>query len=251
MKQERRWLQECLDAYNNLLYICGDKSFTLEDSDFFDFRHNIDESFIKTLFPIFKDIKTSTTFNYQTGNIFEQNKIQKELSLCIEFDEKHKRKITNWFSNSIYEQFSLKQINDTTWIIEFSVETLINNIINQEIQTLKQDCEEKAKPFYENQENQLLSDYEEQCLLEDEYYLGVRFISYNGEYPTYCSGNVCLEIEGIPYEFRLQDLQKSDFKYDINSIKPENLDENIRRYYNEIMRVLRKNLRSTCCGGCI
>ena len=63
-------------------------------------------------------------------------------------------------------------------------------------------------------------------------------------------GTICLEIEGIPYEFRLFDLQKDKFTYNLSSIKPEAFDENIRRYYHEIMRIIRKNLRSTCCGGC-
>lgn len=253
MKEKRKWLQECLNAYNNLLYICGDKSFTVEDSEFFDFRHNIDESFIKTLFPIFNDIKTKSTFSFQTYNQYENENIIKTLNLYIIFHVNHRKdydNVMNWFTDSIFEEFTIHKLDNTTWMIEMSVENIINNMLNNEIKELRQDCEEKAKPFYENLENQLLSDYEEKCLSEDEYYLGVRFISYDGEYPTYCSGTICLEIEGIPYEFRLFDLQEDKFTYNLNSIKPEAFDENIRRYHHEIMRIIRKNLSSTCCGGC-
>ena len=238
MKKERVWLQECQEAYNNLFHICEE----------------IDEEKIKNIFPIFKTMSITPGFVYQWNNpyiVSEAPINDKVLYLCIQFPSRNKKEVEEWLFNSIYNSFTIGKVNFNTYVVEFVVNDIITDILNHEIRELHNQCEEVAKPFYENKENQLLSDYEEQCLEEDEYYLGVRFINYSGAFPTYCDGVISLEIEGIPYDFNLLELQGSkSLEFNIGAIKPESFDINIRRYYNEIMRVIRKNLYCTCCGGC-
>lgn len=247
MYKERVWLQECNSAYQSLLFMCESNS--VIDDDFNDFRNNL-SNFVSKIFDIFQNmnsVRAEFLFHDkgQVGEIYN-----KKLYLCVYFPKKNFQKVKQWFDKTSYQEWSILSSNKIgESVFKIPVLSIIDKLQQDEIRELRMDCEEKAKPFLEGRENEILSDYEEKCLTEDEYYLGVRFISYDGEYPNYCKGNLVLEIEGVQYCFRLFDLL-SDGRYYIQGIKPEVFPENIRRYYHEIIRVMKNNLAYTCCGGC-
>ena len=117
----------------------------------------------------------------------------------------------------------------------------------------------------------------------------VKFISYTGKYPTLCSGVLTLEIDGVEYKFghnflnhrwdeKLdtwiytdEDPEHPNFEqfwtsggnvtYDDNwnwdiekgewEINVELLPEKFWDVADEIDKVMNKNMRKGCCGGCI
>lgn len=219
------------------------------DDDFVDFRNNL-SNFVSKIFNIFNNMENlRAEFLYhdkgQVGEIYN-----KKLFLSIYFPKKNFDSVKQWFDKNNFKNYILSTTNDIgESSLKIPVTSVIDKIIEDEIRIMRIDCEEKAQPFFDGKENELISAYEDECLENDPYYLGVKFISYNGEYPNYCNGIVTLEIEGIEYSFNLSELLGTKSYY-IKGINPDAFPENIRRYYHEIIRVMKDNLQYTCCGGC-
>lgn len=100
----------------------------------------------------------------------------------------------------------------------------------------------------------------------------VKFISYTGEYPNLCSGDLTLEIdgekvvfgnvydtgmrkrEGIHHTFWHSggyvgsdyEAYTGEWKIDV-----EEIPEEYRKYASEIDKVFNDNVPYGCCGGCI
>lgn len=228
MQDVRKWLQGCNEAYNHLLQYSSSLDKCIE------------------LFPIFEDMSNIVIeFSYQWGDPYHTGGItDKELSLVIEFPRKDRDRVDEWLKNSIYTHYSLSEINFATYLFEILVEDLIQDLLSNEIRILRKECEDLAEPYL-NSKMDPWGEYVDKCLEEDEYYLGVRFVSYDGKYPIYCRGIAIIEVNGISYEVPIKDSN-------LNKIKPEDFDEPIRRYYYEIIRVLKKNIGDKmCCGGCL
>ena len=89
----------------------------------------------------------------------------------------------------------------------------------------------------------------------------VKFISYNGSYPTYCIGTLTLEIDEEQVTFGLHDdnmfdkfwvegcmlvHDKEDEQYFVNL-----LPEQFRKYADEIEHIFDEEFEfKSCCGGC-
>ena len=243
MKKERQWLEQCVEAYKYLFSCCEASS---KKDDFSEFRNDLDK-FVCTIFDIFKEKTIFSEFRYDKQVRYDK----KELLLIIQYPRSQRHDVSAWFKEHKYKIKDNFESDFATYTVVLSVEDIIDTMIQTEIKKLREECEEIAAPYFDNEENKLLSEYEDMCLEEDPYYLGVRFISYSGEYPNYCSGNLILVIEGIQHQFYLPDLLKEPFSYDIRTIPIENFPPELHRYYYEIIRVMKKNLRFTCCGGCL
>lgn len=247
MDKRRAWLEQCESAYQVLLLTCDENS--ILDDEYSDFRNNL-KNFVSKIFWIFQDINFIRAEFLFHDNGEPLGIYDKRLCLCVYFPHKRFATVEKWFDDSDFTDYIIYDSNEMgESILKIPVTSIIYKLTQDEIRSLREDCEEKAKPFLEGKENEILSEYEEKCLEEDEYYLGVRFISYDGKFPNYCKGTVRLEIEGVEYCFILSNLLSGDSYY-IKGIKPEAFPINIRRYYHEIIRVMVKNLNYGCCGGC-
>lgn len=229
----RKALKKCCDAYNDLITA----------------SNNIDlHEITKTIFPPLK-CAYSSELSFQFGDPMIFGGIsEKELTLCVEFPRKKREEVLDWFADSNYEDYTLSEINFSTWMLEIPVNHILEVLTQNEIIALRKECEDIAKPFLEYRESEVLAEYEEKCLKDDPYYIGVHFVSYDGDYPTYCMGNVILEIEGVAYSFYLPNITKG-FGY-TREIDENKLPPNLKRYYHEIQRVIDNKLHWGCCGGC-
>lgn len=96
----------------------------------------------------------------------------------------------------------------------------------------------------------------------------VKFISYTGEYPCLCFGNLTLEIDGIEYTFGNSNTDFASFWHSGGSvwfddewgehveggewsIDVDDLPEQFRKYVQEIDSVFNENVEWGCCGGCV
>lgn len=84
----------------------------------------------------------------------------------------------------------------------------------------------------------------------------VKFISYDGSYPTYCLGNLTLEIDNETATFGLSsnNMYKifwSDGIY-LREDFANRLPEKFRKYADEIRQIFENedSLNEGCCGGC-
>lgn len=66
----------------------------------------------------------------------------------------------------------------------------------------------------------------------------VKFVSYTGNYPNLCRGDLTLEIDG--------EIGTGEWEIDV-----DRLPEKFRRYAREIGQVFNENVEYGCCGGCI
>ena len=85
----------------------------------------------------------------------------------------------------------------------------------------------------------------------------VKFISYDGSYPTYCLGNLTLEIDNETVTFGLStaDNMYGLFWSDGIYLRPnfaDKLPEKFRKYADEIRQIFEneESLNEGCCGGC-
>lgn len=87
----------------------------------------------------------------------------------------------------------------------------------------------------------------------------VKFISYTGEYPALCHGDLTLNINNKQYTFK----ENEKFWYPAGAayatdrtIKGEwrvdksNLPDALKVYANEIAKVINEHIPHGCCGGC-
>lgn len=91
----------------------------------------------------------------------------------------------------------------------------------------------------------------------------VKFISYDGEPPTLCSGSLTIEIAGV--QFRLPEhtfesggsvtfddeweetITEGPWKFDEYAEIPEELEP----FREKILEVMNENVEHGCCGGCV
>ncbi len=91
----------------------------------------------------------------------------------------------------------------------------------------------------------------------------IRFVSYTGKYPEYCSGVLTLMINGKEVRFGHNfsdphwntDGNHISFWYPGNNggewkIDPEQIPEKYRQFSSEIDHVFNTNVKHGCCGGC-
>lgn len=97
----------------------------------------------------------------------------------------------------------------------------------------------------------------------------VKFISYTGEYPNLCDGELTLEIDGVEHRFGHSSGQYRNFwcsggecgfngDYDNPytcsgawEIEESMLPEELKHYAAEIAEVFNDNVEYGCCGHCI
>lgn len=233
VKEMKLWLQDCDEKNDNLLSLSHQLS--------------IDDA-LKQIFPILKPYDLECFFGADDNRFgidydIEYSELQLGIAL-IEKDNQERQKIVDFFPKyfSYMAEFDGYELR-----IIIRVKDIIKFINNMQISELRAECESIAKPYFEARENEVLAAYEEQCLEEDPFYLGVRFVSFDGEYPTRCCGNVILEIEGVPWEFPLREVVDGMYIYDDMDI---NVPPQYARYTNEIRRVLMENITQGCCNGC-
>ena len=87
----------------------------------------------------------------------------------------------------------------------------------------------------------------------------VEFVSYDGEYPNLCSGNLVLKIDGVDYKMPRYCLVSGGSIWideeDIEHISEDewrvNVPPELEKYSQEIQQVVNENIPFGCCGGCI
>ena len=90
----------------------------------------------------------------------------------------------------------------------------------------------------------------------DKEYTGkVKFISYDGKYPNYCSGTLTLEIDGETAVFKPENrFWYSDTLYGNEANEWEiyqcDLPDKYKKYAADIDRVFNENVEFGCCRGC-
>lgn len=241
LSEMKKWLSECQETHDELKNLCCDA----EDNIKMDEKL---ENNIKKLFPIFNEIPDFYPyFVYQSGDAYETSGIlDTNLRLLIEFGGRYKEAVELWFSNSFFSKYDLcrKGIGSGSWVIDYNVKDLLADIVAKQVQMLHEQLDAEANDFLEAQRN-VEYDYIQMCLDNDPHYLGVRFVAYTGEWPTYCNGSVILEIEGERVVF-------NDFwSFGEQGHIPRDYDfGKYERYRNEIIRVVKENVSSLCCGGC-
>ena len=89
----------------------------------------------------------------------------------------------------------------------------------------------------------------------------IEFVSFDGEYPCRCSGNLVISVNGI--QRNLGDILRSGGSYynmethDYEAIEgdwyidEEDLPEDLQPYKDEIEKIANENTIHGCCGGCI
>lgn len=86
----------------------------------------------------------------------------------------------------------------------------------------------------------------------------VRFISYDGSYPTLCYGTLTIEINGIRYE--LEDCLHSggsvSFTEDWDEVVTQDewsvsVPDELKEFEKEITDIVNDNVDHGCCGGCV
>ena len=88
----------------------------------------------------------------------------------------------------------------------------------------------------------------------------VKFISYDGTYPNLCRGTLKLEIDGKQYALENALVSggcvyfDDDWK-DYVSSGPWDIEldkyKELEPYKAEILKVVNKNVKFGCCGGCV
>lgn len=243
--ENKKWLQSCQSSYDDLREVCCDVDDNLKVDE-------VLEEHIKALFPIFNEIPYySVFFSYQNGDAFSFGGIlDRELTLNIEFSKKYAEDVQSWFYHSIYNKYDIivMSISNSNRCVIFKVMDIINDIGQEQIKDLHKQLAEESYSFLHT-DSEDINRYIAECTDDDPYYLGVRFIEYTGKFPIYCDGDVILEIEGEKVVLSAYDVW-GGFGFDNNKIL-ENCDLKwYERYRNEIIRVIKENVETICCGGC-
>lgn len=89
----------------------------------------------------------------------------------------------------------------------------------------------------------------------------IEFVSYDGQYPCLCVGNLILRINGIQRNLgailhsggSCYDMENMDYRAVEGDwyIDEEDLPEDLQPYKDEIERIANENTIHGCCGGCI
>lgn len=90
----------------------------------------------------------------------------------------------------------------------------------------------------------------------------VKFVSYDGKFPRYCSGVLTIEVNNVECSLPKYSLiSGGNVGFDANGdevvkhgawrIDESQIPEDLRIYKDEILECINANLRPGCCGGCI
>lgn len=234
----KKWLLECLHMSEDLFKV----SKKYDDKDIVDY--------ISDLFPVFNTVPYYDAFiSYQTDSPYG-NAVEQKAQLYIRFSNLEHDYVENWFKESLYKGYNIGRVSMGTsdWCLIYDIELIIQSINDFQINSLHKQLADEAYEFM-NSDTDLFDDYYDKCLAEDPHYLGVRFIEYTGEFPSYCyNGTVVLEINGERVSFKANDLWES-FSASAGYLSRDANLGKYERYRNEIARLLKENLRG-CCGGC-
>lgn len=88
----------------------------------------------------------------------------------------------------------------------------------------------------------------------------VKFVSYDGEWPSRCMGTLVIEIGDKRWSLECVLSSGGCCRFDAEwnitvdegdwEVQEEMLPEEIREYKDEIERVVNENVTKGCCGGC-
>lgn len=142
--ENKKWLQKCQEAYNDLRKICCDADDNIKVDEQL-------ENHIKGLFPIFNKIPYyNICFGYQSEELFVFGKKKHELYLYISFPEEYYTDVKLWFKNSIYTKFMIKTISDTTLCLVFKPDDLIADISQKQVNNLQKQLAEESILWWMN-----------------------------------------------------------------------------------------------------
>lgn len=140
VKQYRRYLQDCLGAYEVLKV----KTCPVEDDDYeFWNQRNNPKFYVYTLFPIFEDREVKfVEFSYENqDSIIKEN----ELYLTIAFSKSNTDKIVDWFKENTNFDFSVDCIPPNFNLMRILVKDIVDMIYTTEVEELKIHLEESFK----------------------------------------------------------------------------------------------------------
>lgn len=94
----------------------------------------------------------------------------------------------------------------------------------------------------------------------------IKFISYDGHFPIYCSGRLVVEIDGKQISFGYinpaswQNVEKADYphfwwpggcEWEMSEcVNEKDYTPEIFKILPDILKVMNKNIEGGCCGGC-
>lgn len=88
----------------------------------------------------------------------------------------------------------------------------------------------------------------------------IEFIDYTGEYPCLCNGTLTIKVNNKEYQINhlcsggnvwFDDNWEPHIESGPWTIDGDDIPEEIRKYKDEILEVVNKNISLGCCGGCI
>lgn len=88
--------------------------------------------------------------------------------------------------------------------------------------------------------------------------MNIEFISYDGRYPTLCSGTLILSIDGKPRKLKDCLCSGGSATFDKNGDEcvtkgrwKVELPKDLSKHYKKITKLVNDNIPHGCCGGCI
>ena len=86
----------------------------------------------------------------------------------------------------------------------------------------------------------------------------VEFVSYDGEWPCYCRGNLILRIDGTERELGNCLTSGGGIGFDDSMCEYiyhgdwiVDVPDDLMKYHDEIVTCVNENVPQGCCGGCI
>lgn len=91
----------------------------------------------------------------------------------------------------------------------------------------------------------------------------VKFISYDGEFPSLCAGTLTIEVAGVQFKFAPHTFESGgsvDFDDDWNDSISQGswkisefaeIPEELEPFKDKILEVMNENVEHGCCGGCV
>ena len=109
IKEEKKWLYDCIEAYVSLRQLCMDFDDNLVGDAYLEWK-------IAILFPIFKEKNNFVVkIGYQKNDV-DFMIFEKELYMLITFPKNISQTILKWFEDSYFENYVIYQKSDIVGI---------------------------------------------------------------------------------------------------------------------------------------